>query len=450
MILVDDLGWTDLGCYGSTFYDTPRLDAFAAGAARFTNAYAASPVCSPTRAAIMTGKNPARLHITDWIPGMLPSNSPAALNKPLLGPAIPNSLPKEERTLAEVLRAEGYQTFFAGKWHLGDEGSWPQDHGFDINRGGHHRGSPPGGYYAPYKNPQLSNGPKNEYLTDRLTTEATDFLQNRDTSRPFFLCLWYYTVHSPIQGCAAYDQHYKSKAASLPHAGAAQFREEHQGRTRTNQSDPKYAAMVRSMDTNVGKVLDALDKLQLTDHTAVVFTSDNGGLSTLAAKRRAPTAVLPLRGGKGWCYEGGIRVPLMLRLPGVTQPGQTCSAPSVSMDLYPTILAAAGLDLQPTQHQDGIPLQSQLPDAEATHDREIVWHFPHYHGSAWAPGSAIRQGPWKLVEFYEDETVELYNLEQDLGESNNLASSDRQRADQLRARMHAHLKAYQADYPSKP
>ncbi|MGI9429955.1 MAG: sulfatase-like hydrolase/transferase, partial [Bythopirellula sp.] len=280
MILVDDLGWTDLGCYGSTFYDTPRLDAFAAGAARFTNAYAASPVCSPTRAAIMTGKNPARLHITDWIPGMLPSNSPAALNRPLLGPAILNSLPDDERTLAEALRAQGYQTFFAGKWHLGDEGSWPQDHGFDTNRGGHHRGSPPGGYYAPYKNPQLSDGPEREYLTDRLTDEATKFLENRDASRPFFLCLWYYTVHTPIQGCQTYDQLYASKAASLPDAGAPKFRPEHQGRTRTNQSEPKYAAMMRSMDTNVGKVLDALEKHKLSEHTAVVFTSDNGGLST--------------------------------------------------------------------------------------------------------------------------------------------------------------------------
>ena len=315
--------------------------------------------------------------------------------------------------------------------------------------GGHHRGSPPGGYYAPYKNPQLSDGPDNEYLTDRLTAEATTFLENRDAHRPFFLCLWYYTVHTPIQGCQTYDQLYQRKAASLPDGGAAQYRQEHQGTTRTNQSDSKYAAMVRSMDTNVGKLFDALAEQQLSEHTVVVFTSDNGGLSTLAGKRRAPTSVLPLRAGKGWCYEGGIRVPLIVRIPRVTQPGQICTTPTVSMDLYPTILVATGLDLQPSQHRDGIGLQSPLQDPDGANDRDIVWHFPHYHGSAWAPGSAIRSGPWKLIEFYEDDVIELYHLEDDLGETNNLAATEHQRADELRATMHAHLEAYQAEYPSR-
>jgi arylsulfatase A-like enzyme len=445
LILVDDLGWTDLGCYGSTFHQTPRLDAFAAEGVRFTNAYAASPVCSPTRAAIMTGRHPARLKITDWIPGMMARNQEAAARQKLRGPQILNSLPHRETTLAEALREQGYQTFFAGKWHLGDRPHWPQHQGFEINRGGIEVGSPPGGYYSPYKNPQLSDGPEGEYLTDRLASEAVQFVAARDRSRPFFLCLWFYTVHQPIEGCREFDAHYQQRAAQLPHAGAASYRAEHRGKTRINQSDPKYAAMVRSMDQNVGRVLDALEQEHLEDETFVLFTSDNGGLST--TRGGGPTSVIPLRAGKGWCYEGGIRVPLVVRAPGVAGAGEVCDAPAIAMDFYPTILEYASLAALPQQHLDGVSLLPVLRSPREVVPRTLVWHFPHYHGSTWTPGSAIRQGDWKLVEFYEDEVVELYDLRDDVGERNDLSVARADVADPLRATMHAELERMGASYP---
>lgn len=445
-ILVDDLGWADLGCYGSSFYDTPRLDEFAAGAVRFTNAYAASPVCSPTRAAIMTGKHPARLHITDWIPGRYANNPTAAAKLKLLGPKIHNDLPFDEVTIAETLGGAGYQTFFAGKWHLGGRTHWPEKHGFEVNRGGHDKGSPPGGYYSPYKNPALDDGPPGEYLTDRLVDESVAFLAARDQQRPFFLCLCFYTVHTPIQGCRKFDERYAEKAAQLPNGGAVQERSEHQGKTRINQTDAKYAAMVRSLDENVGRLLDALDNHGLQDDTLVVFTSDNGGLSTLA--HSGPTSVLPLRAGKGWCYEGGIRVPLIIRAPRSWKKGEVSDLPVISSDFYPTILDYVGLPQRPDQHRDGVNLFSLQRGAANAPQRTLVWHYPHYHGSTWTPGSAIRLGRWKLIEFYEQDVVELYDLENDIGEQTNLALAQADRAAQLRAEMHNRLKAMNAAYPT--
>ena len=297
-ILVDDLGWRDLGCYGSTFYETPRLDRFAAEAARFTDAYTASPVCSPTRASIVTGKYPPRVSITDWIPGQRP------LDRPLLAPENTLQLALEETTLAEVLRAAGYRTFFAGKWHLGGEGFWPEDQGFEINRGGHHRGSPPGGYYVPYKNPALEDGSQGEYLPDRLTDESIRFLaDHRD--EPFLLFLWFYTVHTPIQASKRHIAHFEEKAAALAEAELPAYVVEGDGLTKTRQDDAAYASMVFALDENVGRLLDSLEDLGLAENTVVIFTSDNGGLSTLPPQRRSPTSNLPLRAGKGWCYEGG-------------------------------------------------------------------------------------------------------------------------------------------------
>ena len=276
-ILVDDLGWKDLGCYGSEFYDTPNLDAFAREGVRFTNAYSASPVCSPSRAAIMTGKHPVRVNITDWIPGMSLED---AINPRLIPPEDIHNLPLEEITLAEALKEHQYKTFFAGKWHLGETPEfWPENQGFDINIGGNSTGSPAGGYYSPYKNPRLEDGPAGEYLTDRLTDESLSFLDTAGQG-PFLLYLSFYTVHAPIQGCDQYDSLYVEKKNDLPDKGKTEVRDEHDGKTRINQTDPKYAAMVRSMDKNVGRLLSALKEHHLMDNTIIIFTSDNGGLTT--------------------------------------------------------------------------------------------------------------------------------------------------------------------------
>ncbi len=445
-ILVDDLGWTDLGCYGSTFYDTPHLDQLATQSIRFTNAYAASPVCSPTRAAIMTGKHPVRVGITDWIPGMNVSNA----RDPLLEtPEDLHNMPLEELTLAEVFKEHGYNTFFAGKWHLGEtEEYWPLAQGFDENKGGNHRGSPtfPGGhgYYSPYGNPCLADGPEGEYLTDRLTDESIQFIESQ-TEAPFFLYLAYYTVHAPIQGCDAYDELYKERSSALPDSGAMAIVPEHEGHTRINQSDYKYAAMVRSLDTNVGRILDKLKETGNFDNTIIIFTSDNGGLST--TRNAGPTSVVPLRAGKGWCYEGGIRVPLLVRYPGMKEAGAICNQPAISMDFFPTLMELSGIGVRRELAMDGLSLVPYLRDPDHVDDRMLVWHFPHYHGSTWRPGSAIRSKQWKLIEFYENQNYEMYDLSNDPGERKDLSGEFPQLADSLRIQMHQRLQTMGADFP---
>lgn len=437
-ILVDDLGWADLSCYGSTFYETPNLDRFAAQSVRFTNAYASGSVCSPTRAAIMTGKHPVRVDITDWIPGNDPKN------RPLLGPQDRNDLALEEVTLAEAMRQHGYKTFFAGKWHLGDSGFFPEDQGFQINLGGHDKGSPPGGYYSPYKNPKLTDGPEGEYLPDRLTDESIRFLeQNRDSS--FLLFLSFYTVHTPIQASKRHLAKFEAKAKTLLNEGEAVQAPEGDGLTLINQVRPDYASMVYAMDENVGRLLDKLEETALADNTVVIFTSDNGGLSTLLSNRNvAPTSVRPLRAGKGWLYEGGIRVPLIIRAPGVTSPGES-DVPVVSHDLYPTILSLAGLPPRPEQQLDGQNIQPVLDKSGSLQREALYWHYPHYHGSAWKPGAAIRAGDWKLVEFYEEAKVELYNLKDDLGEQRDLADEHPEKVAELQRQ----LKQWQKDFGAK-
>ncbi len=352
VFLVDDLGWKDLGCYGSSFYESPRIDALAEEAVLFTNAYTPNPVCSPTRAAIMTGRYPSRVGITDWIPGMTPKNPR------LVTPEDRYNLALREVTIAEVLREQGYQTFYAGKWHLGDEGHFPEDQGFDINKGGHDKGSPPGGYYAPFNNPKLEDKPGDHYLTDRLTDESIHFLESRDQQKPFLLYLAYYTVHTPIQGWDVQDAYFAEKKKTLPDGGEPKTRREHDGLTRLNQSDHKYAAMVKALDNSVGRILDALESMDLDDQTIIIFTSDNGGLTTLS--RIAPTSELPLRAGKGWCYEGGIRIPTLIRAPGIGATGNKIDTPIISMDFFPTILDWAGLPLRPDLHRDGLSLKPLL------------------------------------------------------------------------------------------
>jgi arylsulfatase A-like enzyme len=436
VFLVDDLGWADLGCYGSTFYESPRIDAFAKESALFTNAYTPNPVCSPTRAAIMTGRYPSRVNITDWIPGREEPNTR------LVTPEDRYNLALEEVTLAEALKEHGYQTFYAGKWHLGDEGHYPQDQGFDINKGGHDRGSPPGGYYAPFNNPQLEDKPDDHYLTDRLTNECIEFLETRDAEKPFLMYMAYYTVHTPIQGWDEYDSYFEEKKKGLPNGGEIVTRKEHLGVTRLNQSNHQYASMMKALDNSVGRILDTIEAMNLDDDTIILFSSDNGGLTTLA--RPGPTAELPLRAGKGWCYEGGIRVPLIIRAPGIDTSDTTIDTPAISMDFFPTILDLAGLPQEPELHQDGVSLKPLL-EGKSIEDRSLLWHYPHYHGSTWKPGAAIRDGDWKLIQSYEWETVELYNLKEDIGESNDLSKQHPEKTQELIAK----LKKMQADTGSQ-
>jgi arylsulfatase A-like enzyme len=438
-ILVDDLGWTDLACYGSTFYETPNIDRLASQGVRFTNAYTASPVCSPTRASIMTGKHPARLGITDWIPGLRPRD------RKLLGPPIRNELPLEEVTIAEALQEAGYATFFAGKWHLGGPGFHPEQQGFDINQGGHNRGSPPGGYYVPYKNPKLEDGPEGEYLPDRLTDESIRFLE-RHGDRPFLLFLSFYTVHTPIQPCRRHVERFRRKAAALPEAGELHEGDDQDVWTRQRQNHAAYASMIHALDENVGRLLARLEALALADETVVVFMSDNGGLATQPWKG-SPTANRPLRAGKGWCYEGGIRVPMIIRALGVTRAGKVCHVPVVSMDFYATMLELAGLELRPQQHCDGVSLVPLLRGGDAPEREALYWHFPHPHSSGWTPGAAVRAGDWKLIEFDEEQAVELYNLGNDVGERHDLAEQMPEKKAELLDRLHDWQKRVGAKLP---
>ena len=435
------MGWADIGANGSKFHETPNIDRLAAGGMRFTQGYAACPVCSPTRASILTGRHPVRVDITDWIPGQ----SGKSNGNPLITPADRANLAHKEVTIAESLKGHGYQTFFAGKWHLGHEGHWPTDQGFDINIGGHHRGSPPGGYYAPWTNPALKSKKKGEYLTERLTEESVKFLEARDASKPFLLYLSYYNIHTPIQAYKKHIEKYQAKAAKQ-FKGKTPTRPEHEGTNRMRQDNAALASMVAAVDDSVGTLLGKLKELKLDQNTVVIFFSDNGGLSTLRRGRFGPGCNLPLRAGKGWLYEGGVREPTIIRAPGVTKPGSVSRKPMVSMDFFPTMLELAGLPAQPKLHADGQSLVAQLKGNDSG-TRTLYWHYPHYHGSAWKPGASIRDGDWKLIEFYHYKNFELYNLATDPGEQKNLAASNSKKANELRAKLAAWQKKMNAKMP---
>jgi len=404
-ILVDDLGWTDVSYNKSDYYETIHIDNLSQTSMLFDNAYAASSVCSPTRASIMTGKHPARVNITDWIPGLDPKN------KPLLGPVDRNELALEETTIAEVLRDNNYSTFYSGKWHLGSEGHYPEDQGFDVNIGGFEKGSPMGGYYSPYKNPRLSDGPEGEYLTDRLTTETIELIRNRDTKKPFAAFLSFYNVHTPIQENKEFIDYYVEKLKSYENTSPETVKEG-DAITLLNQRNAKYASMVHATDYNVGRIINFLKDNNLYENTLIVFTSDNGGLST--QRRVAPTSVYPLRAGKGWLYEGGIRIPQLIKLPKQKNK-EIISEPVVSYDLFPTIANVLNLNHN-VSDIDGVDLTNLFLKKDIERDF-IFWHFPHYHGSMWKPGSALRNNDWKLVELHEENKVELYNLRDDLSET---------------------------------
>lgn len=409
-ILIDDLGYMDIGANNpQTFYETPNIDALAAKGMRFKQGYAACPVCSPTRASILTGKYPPRTGITDYIGGKRAGKLLPAPNR--------DRLALEETTLAEAFKAGGYATFFAGKWHLGPENFWPENQGFDFNLGGTDAGGPYKGkkYFSPYENPRLPDGPPGEYLPDRLASETVKFIAaHRD--QPFLAYLSFYSVHTPLMAPDDLRKKYEAKAKSLPTDGPV-FGKEHNSEVRMVQDHAVYAGMVEAMDQAIGKVMAALESEGLVDRTIVVFTSDNGGLSTSEGH---PTSNLPLRGGKGWLYEGGIREPMIIRAPGVTKAGSICETPVTSPDFYPTLLELAGLPMPPKQPVDGMSLVTLLK-GEPLARGPIFWHYPHYGNQGGAPGGAVRDGDWKLIEWYEG-SVELYNIAQDIGEKNNLAA----------------------------
>jgi arylsulfatase A-like enzyme len=374
-ILADDLGVNDLHCYGRTEHHTPNLDKLAADGVRFTAAYAACPVCSPTRAAILTGKHPARLHLTTFLPG----RGDAASQK-LLHPKIRQQLPLEEKTLAEYLKAAGYATAAIGKWHLGNVGFTPRDQGFDAAHAG--KGNTP---------PTATEGGKGEY---DLTAKAEEFIAaNKD--RPFFLYLCHHTPHIPLGAKKELVEKYK-----------AAF-------------NPTYAAMIHEMDAAVGRVLAKLDELKLTEKTIVVFTSDNGGLHVPELKDDPPTHNSPYRAGKGFLYDGGIRVPLIVRWPGVVKPGGVSAAPAISTDWTSTLLEACGVS--PDGQLDGVSLVPRLKGGKAE-SRPLFWHVPHYTNQGSRPGGAILRGSSKLIVNYEDGSHELYNLGADVGETRDIAN----------------------------
>ncbi|WP_217699546.1 sulfatase [Salegentibacter holothuriorum] len=441
-LLVDDLGWKDLSIYGSDFYETPNIDRLAQTGARFTNAYAPNPVCSPTRAAILTGKYPSRVGITDWIPGYDPHD------RKLKGPEDLHQLPLEEKTIAETLKDQGYQTFFAGKWHLGGEGNLPNHQGFDVNKGGFHYGQPPGGYYSPYKNEKLKDGPNGEYLTDRLTNESIQFMEENQ-NKPFYLHLAYYTVHTPIQANKEYIEKFQKKKNQLEESKPI-IKQDGRGNTVQNQNNAAYASMVYALDKSVGTLLNKLDSLQLTDNTLIIFTSDNGGLTTLANNRgTAPTSVKPLRAGKGWAYEGGIRVPFIIKPPKEKSDQKVLEDPVISMDLYPTILDYLNIEKVPEQHKDGKSLYALIEEDKRLERESLFFHFPHYHSSGWRPGSALRKGNWKLMHFYENDAYELYNLKDDVGEQEDLSKKHPEKLKALKQDLKRMIKETNSQLPKE-
>lgn len=448
--LVDDLGYMDVGFNNpETFYETPNVDQLATEGMKFTNAYAACPVCSPTRASIMTGKYPARINTTDYFGAPQPENilknrRGRFIRLPLLPAHYEDRLALEETTLAEALKAAGYATFFAGKWHLGPEGYWPEDQGFDVNMGGIERGGPYGGkrYFSPYGNPRLKDGPDGEHLPDRLATEAVKFIDEHQ-EEPFLVYLSFYSVHTPLMAREDLLEKYQEKAKHYPPVA---WGDEPPRKVRLVQNHPVYAGMVEAMDQACGKVLDHLRDAGLDETTAVIFMSDNGGLSTSEGH---PTSNLPLRAGKGWLYEGGIREPMLIKWPGKTEPGSVSDVPVISTNFYPTMLEMAGLDLMPEQHQDGISMTPiLLNSSKHTDPQTLFWHYPHYGNQGGTPGAAIREGDFKLIEFFEDGHVELYNLATDIGEQHDLATIQPEKTKQLKEKLHEWLDAVDARMPT--
>lgn len=428
LILMDDLGATDLGCCGSKYYRTPHIDRLASQGMRFTQAYSACPVCSPTRAALLTGLYPARLHLTDFIPGDVDLRK-----HKLLRPEFHQQLPLKSITIAQRLQDAGYVTAAIGKWHLGGTGFEPERHGFQIAKGGFERGSVQS-HFAPYLKdgrllPGLESSPDGEFVTERLTSEAEQFLAQQSAERPFFLYLSHYAVHTPIQAQAEAIARY----ADITPSGL--------------QRNPVFAGLVDAMDQSVGRVLAKLDELKLADNTLVIFTSDNGGLATSGQPTNWPaTNNAPYREGKGYLYEGGIRVPLIIRWPGHTAAGSSCDTPTITMDLASTICAAAQTPIR--DMQDGVSIVPLLEGGYQLDRATLYWHYPHYSPQGGHPGGAIRDGDYKLIEYYDSGRRELFNLAADVRESQNLIEREPQAAASLAAKLTRWLQQVDAQMPT--
>ncbi|MFK5974505.1 MAG: sulfatase [Flavobacteriaceae bacterium] len=444
-ILVDDLGLMDLSCTGSEYYETPHIDKLAKEGMVFTHGYAASRVCSPSRGSIMTGKFTARHGITDWIGAKSGTDWRERQRHDILLPAAYlHELPKEDITMAEAMKNAGYKTFFAGKWHLGDQGSYPEDHGFDINKGGWDKGSPIGGYFSPWENPKLDNKQKGENLSMRLAKETVEFIKtHKDTT--FFAMLSFYAVHGPIQTSNSKWKKYREKAVQrgIDEKG---YSMERVLPIRQVQDNPIYAGLVESMDDAVGLVLDALVAQGIEDNTIVIFTSDNGGV---ASGDSFSTSNLPLRGGKGYQWEGGIREPYFIKVPWLQNKGLSSDYPVTGTDFYPTILDLANIDLLPEQHIDGISLRPLLEGDELDIDRPLFWHYPHYGNQGGEPSSIIQEKGWKLIHYWEDGRDELYALQSDIGEQFDVAGNNPLIVGELSTKLQTWLTEIGAELPVK-
>ena len=488
LFFVDDMGWSDLGVYGSDFYETPNIDELAANGVRFTDAYAASHVCSPTRASLMTGKYPARLQLTEWLPGRASRDTDTIITAPKAA-----ALALDETTIAEAFKANGYRTAIIGKWHLGENEYGPTNQGFDLQVPTGARCCPVGGYHPPYRMGGLTiEGREDEYLTDRLTEFAVNFI-GESSEQPYFLYMSHFAVHDPVQGRADLVEKYKQKlAAQPPRPGPAFILEGNpddpepltraqldalleeptyagQGylpnrtvRIKQHQDNAEFAAMVESIDESLGRILESLEANNAAHNTIIVFYSDNGGLANgrgkkkgipnakyhgYAAGLRGATSNLPLRGAKGWLYEGGIRVPLIVHWPGQGKKGLVSDLPVNSPDFYPTLLEMAGLSPLPDQHVDGVSFADTVK-GKSPLPRSLFWHFPHYsnHGQQ-SPGGAIRSGPYKLLEYFENGTTQLFNLQKDPGEQIDLMEQEPETAKALLAELHAWRESVGAAMP---
>jgi len=435
LIVADDLGWRDLNCYGNEMVNTPNLDQMAADGIMFTNAYASASICSPTRASLLTGKNPITVDITDYIPGKQYEKQQRGLQvtDKYLAPEFNHQLPLEETTMAEILKHHGYTSASIGKWHLGGDGYLPTDQGFDINIAGYHMGLPPS-YYFPYTAErfdfEITHLPLTTdslYLTDRLGKEAVNFIKE-NSDRPFFLYLPFYTVHTPWEGKPELVDKYREIVAASED---------------TIQRDPQFLAMIESLDQNVGKVMQALQKYQLTKNTLVIFVSDNGGLNVEKGNQVLGSYNYPMRGGKATLYEGGFRVPTLIQWSGKIPAGQVSDELIISTDIMPTVLQALNIKSEVTI--EGVSLWQHMTENQPVDRETFYWHYPHYHRTK--PGSVIREGDFKLINYFEENRSELYNLKNDPGEQNDLSSELHAFANAMEDKLNRWLKNNGAKFP---
>ncbi|GHV01412.1 sulfatase [Bacteroidia bacterium] len=442
MILVDDMGWRDLASTGSNYYQTPNIDRLAARGVTFANGYAACSVSSPSRASLLTGKATTRHGITSWIGDPSGMQWAQRHNARVAPPDYVQQISDRELLLPQELRRHGYATLLAGKWHLGDLD--PKLFGFDVNKGGYASGSPHGGYFSPYHNPALLDGPAGEDLTLRLARETADFIEQQATAgKPFFAYLSFYAVHGPIQTTRERWSLFRDSAETMGIAPAG-FAIDRTLPVRQAQDNPVYAGLISSVDDAVGMVAERLEKLGIVDKTLIIFTSDNGGVSS---GDNYSTSNLPLRGGKGRQWEGGVRVPLIVVAPGMGRPGSVDPTPVIHMDIYPTTLDMAGLPLLPAQHVDGVSLRPLIERGRAPASRTLYWHFPHYGNQGGEPASYLREGPWKLIFYHEDGRLELYNLTDDPGEQTSIAMQHPARVRELKAKLDRWLTQTHARMP---